>query len=245
MYERTGRYYALFGPKAVTTDAEERFLRHWARGRERALDLGAGLCGPATMLARLGLDVLAFEPSPILGALALDRLGRVSDEGGNVTLVEGDTATFAEPFTADLLLMRSVWMLLDDAQRKLAIEALKRHCAPGARLIVDARTAALFWADKGGSDEERRIGHTLFRRSNRYARLADGSTQVHWIVEVERFCRRVDRVEESFTVRADSADDLSRDLSAEGFAIEQLYAAYDLDAPYAAGSEMIFAVASG
>jgi hypothetical protein len=63
MYEQTGRFYAFFGPHAVVTDEEKRFFAHWSTGCRRALDLGAGLCGPASTLAQLGLEVLAFEPS--------------------------------------------------------------------------------------------------------------------------------------------------------------------------------------
>ena len=244
MYEQTGRYYALFGPSAVTTTAEEEFLRYWVSGRKCALDFGAGLCGPAIALARIGLEVVAFEPSRTLGMLALDRLAQARDGTKNVTLIEGDPANFAEPFTADLVLMRSVWMLLDDAERTTAMDALRRHCAPGARLIMDARTAALPWADHRGTDEERQIGHTVYRRSTRYARLPSSATQVHWTVDIERFGRHLDRVEERFTVRADSDDGLRTALAVAGFTIEQLYAGYDLDAPYAPDAEMIVVVAA-
>ena len=160
MYEQTGRYYALFGPKAVVDEAEMAFFRHWANGRRRALDFGAGLGGPALQLASLGLDVLAFEPSPVLAALALDRLGRADPSNGTVTLVEGASDAFDEPFAADLLLMRSVWMLLDDAQRATALRTLRRHSAPGAVLVIDARTETLRWADDPGPHvEDKRIGH--------------------------------------------------------------------------------------
>jgi hypothetical protein len=244
MYEQTGRYYALFGPKAVVDEAETAFFRHWAQGRRRALDFGAGLCGPAMHLASLGLEVLAFEPSPLLSALALDRLSGAAPLDGSVTLVEGDSAPFSEPFAADLLLMRSVWMLLDNAQRRTALATLRRHAAPGAVLVIDARTAALSWADDPGPhDEEKRIGANRYRRSTRYGRRPDGATDVHWTVEVERFGRTIEQVEERFTVRADSADDLRRQLAAAGFRAERLYSGYDLSRAYAPGEAMIVCAA--
>jgi Methyltransferase domain len=244
MYERTGRYYALFGPKAVVEEAETTFFRHWTQGRRKALDFGAGLCAPAMHLASLGLDVLAFEPSPVLAALALDRLSRAPPETGRVTLVEGDSAALSEPFAADLLLMRSVWMLLDDAQRAASLAALRRHAAPGAVLVMDARTDALTWAhDPGPHHEERRVGHTVYRRSTRYSRRTDGATGVHWTVTVERFGRTLEQAEESFVVRADTADGLSRELAAAGFRVERLYSAYDLARAYEPGQAMIVAAA--
>jgi len=244
MYESTGRYYALFGPKAVTTSAEEAFFRHWAAGRSRALDLGAGLCGPATALARLGLDVLAVEPSPVLAALAVDRLGRGTEAEQHVTLADGEIASLNEPFHADLILLRSVWMLIDDAARRVALDAARRHAAPGALLIVDARTAALDWADRGaGPEEEKKIGHTVFRRRTRYTRLPDGGTEVHWVVDVERFGRHVESAEETFVVRADTLGGLGGDLRGAGFTVEHAYPAYDLEAPLTDAAAMLVVVA--
>ena len=245
MYEKTGRYYALFGPAAQTTPAEEAFFRHYGQGRSRALDLGAGLCGPATLLAKLGLDVLAVEPSPTVAALALDRLGRASADAPKVTLVEGDVSALDEPFQADLVLLRSVWMLLDDEARAVALDAVRRHCAPDALLVVDARTRALDWADRPGPQEQRSVGHTVYRRRARYARRANGDTEVHWVVEAERFGRLIDVAEESFLVRADTLVGLSEDLRRAGFVVERAFAAYDLQVPFAEPSAMLVAVARG
>jgi hypothetical protein len=138
MYEQTGRYYAFFGPHAAVTGEEKRFLDHCSAGCRRAVDFGAGLCGPASALAHLGLEVLAFEPSPILASLAMDRLNRGDEIERSITLIEGTPANFTEPFAADLILMRSVLMLLNDTERATALDAVARHGAAGARLIVDA-----------------------------------------------------------------------------------------------------------
>lgn len=243
MYEQTGSYYALFGPQAAVTAAEERFFAHWIEGRRKALDLGAGLCGPATMLARMGLEVLAFEPEPALAVLALDRLGRGDEFARRVTLVEGSVEEFAEPFAADVILLRSVLMLLDDSKRAAALEAARRHAAADARLIVDVRTAALPWAEQGSAIEEKRIGHTLFRRMTDYERDASGATLVHWKVDAERFGRSQQLARESFRVRADTPQDLEQLLQRSGFAIEQLYGGYDLDLPYTDSSAMLVAIA--
>jgi len=79
MYEKTGRYYALFGPKAVTTSAEIGFFRHWSAGCSRALDLGAGLCGPATALARIGLDVLGLREDLRSAGFGIERAYQAYD----------------------------------------------------------------------------------------------------------------------------------------------------------------------
>ena len=229
MYEATGQYYALFGPQAGVSDAERAFLAHLAAGRQRALDFGAGLCAPAMALAAIGLEVLAFEPSPTLVPLALDRLGRADDAiARRITLVGGAVEDLNEPFDADLLLMRSVWMLLDDRQRGAALAALLRHAAPDAMLIVDARTAALSWADAPEAYDERVIGATRYRRSTRYERRA-GGTHVHWTIEIERFGKTVGRCEEAFFVRADTLSGLAEALRCGGFAIERSFGGYDLD----------------
>jgi hypothetical protein len=243
MYEQSGRYYALFGPSATVTPEETRFLAHWAKGCHRALDFGGGLCGPASTLARLGLEVMAFEPSPILAALAMDRLNRGDDSERAITLVEGAPEEFAEPFAADLILMRSVLMLLDERQRAIALDAVARHAAPGARLIVDARTSALPWSRQPPLVEERHLGLTTYRRRTDYARLDDDATGVHWTIEAERFGRTHAVAEERFTVRADDVDGLRRLLSAHGFAVEQVHGGYDFDCPFGSDDAMIVVVA--
>jgi Methyltransferase domain len=243
MYEQTGRYYAFFGPQAVVTAEEKRFLAHWSAGCRRALDLGAGLCGPASALAELGLEVLAFEPSPTLASLAMDRLNRGGETERSITLVEGPPANFSEPFTADVILMRSVLMLLNDTDRATTLRAAARHSAAGTRMIVDVRTAALPWCEQGHLEEERRLGSTTYRRRTRYTREENSATRAHWTVEAERFGRRETLAEESFLVRADTADELRQRLAAHGFEVEHLYGSYDIDRAYSEGDAMIVAVA--
>ena len=243
MYEKTGRYYAFFGPHAVVTPEEERFFAHWAAGRRHALDLGAGLGGPATMLARLGLEVLAFEPSPVLAGLAMDRLGRGDEAARSVTLVEGPVAALSEPFRADLILVRSVLMLLDDDARVEVLAAAARHAVSGALLVLDARTSALNWAEKGDQTEERTLGSTVYRRVTRYKREGDGSTTVDCSVFSMLYGTTRSLGEESFRIRADTAEGLRRLLSSHGFAIEQMYGSYDLSRPYQPGEPMIVVAA--
>ncbi|MDB6157756.1 MAG: hypothetical protein JWO04_1462 [Gammaproteobacteria bacterium] len=127
MYEQTGRYYAFFGPHATITPVEEKFLAHWSNGKHHALDFGAGLCGSALLLARFGMEVFAFEPSPLIAALAMDRLNREGDLARSITLLEGPTEALGESFEADFILMRSVFMLLNSDQREAALEAVFRH----------------------------------------------------------------------------------------------------------------------
>jgi len=243
MYEETGRYYAFFGPHAVVTPEEKQFFGHWTAGCRRVIDFGAGLCGPASTLAHLGLEVLAFEPSPILAALAMDRLNRGDDFDRSITLIEGAPETFAAQFSADLILMRSVVMLLNNADRTTALQAAAKHIAPGARLILDVRTTALPWIAQGHLEEERRLGSTIYRRLTHYTRAGEGATLVHWTVEAERCgCTRV-LADERFVVRADTVGGLRELLGAAGFEIEKVYGAYDINRPYADGEEMIVAVA--
>jgi len=243
MYEQTGRYYAFFGPHATITPDEERFLAYWAKGRQRALDFGAGLCAGALLLARLGLEVFAFEPSPLLAALAMDRLNRDNDLARSITLLEGRTELLDESFQADFILMRSVFMLLNSGEREAALEAVRRHSAPGARMVIDVRTSALPWADQGVLHEERHLGGTLYRRHTRYFRQVDGSTRVHWEVEGERAGRTFQIAEEDFTVQADTVDGLNNLLSAKDFEVEQIYGAYDINRGHAQGDAMLVAVA--
>jgi SAM-dependent methyltransferase len=243
MYEQTGRYYAFFGPAAQVSAGEHRFFEHWTTGRRRAMDIGAGLCGPAALLARLGLDVLAVEPSPELAALAMDRLHRGDDTDRSITLIEGPVESVSEPFEADVILLRSVLMLLDDEQRHIALAAARRHAAPGALLICDVRTATLAWADEKEKLEERHLGHTCYRRSTRYSRDSAGSTRVEWLVEAQRFGQKREVAREKFEVRADTEQGLRRLLGCFGFEVRQLYGAYDLERHYEADNPLIVAVA--
>ena len=243
MYEQTGRYYAFFGPHATITPEEERFLAHWSNGKHRALDFGAGLCGSAMLLARLGLEVCAFEPSPLLATLAMDRLNRESDVARSITLLEGRAEALEGFSEADFVLMRSVFMLLKGEEREAALEAVYGHSVPGARMVIDVRTSALPWAEQGTLHEERHLGRTLYRRNTRYTRQVDGSTRVHWEVEGERSGRTFQIAQEDFTVQADTVNGLKDLLSAKGFEIEHTFGAYDIDRPYAQGDAMIVAVA--
>jgi SAM-dependent methyltransferase len=243
MYEQTGRYYAFFGPHATITPDEEKFLAYWSNGKRRALDFGAGLCGSALLLARFGLEVFAFEPSPLVAALAMDRLNREGDLARSITLLEGRTEALAESLDADFILMRSVFMLLNNDERGAALEAVCRHSAPGARMVIDVRTSTLPWAEQGTLHEERHLGQTLYRRHTRYTRQVDGSTRVHWEVEGERLGRTFHIGEEDFTVQADTVDGLRNLLSAKGFEVEQIYGAYDIGRAHAEGDAMLIAVA--
>lgn len=243
MYEQTGRFYAFFGPHATITPDEEKFLAYWSNGKHRALDFGAGLCASAMLLARLGLEVFAFEPSPLLAALAMDRLNRDSDLARSITLLEGRTELLDESFEADFILMRSVFMLLNSDERGAALEAVCRHSAPGARMVIDVRTSTLPWADQRALHEERHLGRTLYRRHTRYTRQPDGSTRVRWEVEGERSGRIFHIGEEDFTVQADTVNGLKNLLSDKGFEVAQIYGAYDIDRPHAEGDPMLVAVA--
>jgi SAM-dependent methyltransferase len=243
MYEQTGRYYAFFGPHATITPEEEKFLAYWSSGKHRVLDFGAGLCASALLLARFGLEVVAFEPSPLLAALAMDRLNRDSDLARSITLLEGRTDLLQESFEADFVLMRSVFMLLNSDERGEALEAVWRHSAPGARIVIDVRTLTLPWAEKGALHDERHLGRTLYRRHTRYTRQLDGSTRVHWEVEGERWGRTFHVAEEDFMVQADTVDGLKNLLSTKGFEVEQVYGAYDIDRPHVEGDAMLVAVA--
>jgi len=244
MYEQTGRYYAFFGPSATVTPEEEAFFVHWTAGCSKALDIGAGLCVPASMLVAMGLEVMAFEPSPVIAALAMDRLNRGDDSARSVTLVEGDVETFNEPFKADFILMRSVLMLLNDTERHAALAAAVRHAQKGARLIMDVRTVALSWLGKGGGTEERALGATTFRRHTKYIRGEDGATVTQWSVDAERYGRTTRVAEERFTVRADTMESVQHLLGEYDFCIEKYYGGYDLDKPCADGDEVLIVVAT-
>jgi len=191
----------------------------------------------------LGLEVFAFEPSPMLAALAMDRLNRDSDLARSITLLEGPTELLDESFEADFILMRSVLMLLSSDQRGAALDAVCRHSAPGARMVIDVRTSTLPWAEQAALHEERQLGRTSYRRDTQYARQAGGSTRVHWEVESERAGRVFHIAEEDFTVQADTVNGLKNLLSAKGFEVEQVYGAYDIDRPYVEGDSMLVAVA--
>jgi hypothetical protein len=243
MYDQTGRYYAFFGPHAVVTPEEKEFLAHWTTGRRRVIDFGAGLCGPASVLAHLGLEVLAFEPSPILATLAIDRLNRGDDLDRSITVIEGAPESFAENFVADVILMRSVLMLLNDAERRTAIRAAASHVTSGARLIVDARTTALSWIAKSNFVEERKLGAATYRRRTNYTPGDNGATNVHWSVEVERLGRTTNLAAEQFVVRADTPDGIRDLLTSGGFVVEKYFGAYDMNRPYLDGAEMLVTVA--
>ena len=173
----------------------------------------------------------------------MDRLNRGDDLDRSITLIEGAPEPFTTQFTADLILMRSVVMLLNNADRATALQAAANHVAPGARLILDARTRALSWIARGNLEEERRLGSTTYRRRTDYTRADEGATHVHWTVEAERFGHKRALADEHFVVRADTVEGLRELLASAGFEVEMTYGAYDINRPYSDGEEMIVAVA--
>ena len=110
-------------------------------------------------------------------------------------------------------------------------------------MVIDVRTSTLPWAEQETAQEERHLGRTLYRRHTRYTRQADGSTRVHWEVEGERSGRQFHVGQEDFTVHADAAGGLRDLLASNGFEVEQMYGAYDIDRPYVEGDSMLVAVA--
>jgi hypothetical protein len=120
-------------------------------------------------------------------------------------------------------------MLLNDSERAAALDAVVRHALAGARLVVDVRTAHLPWAERAPVEDERRLGHTVYRRTVTYSRTPACSTLVHWATHVERFGREISIAEEEFIVRADTVDSLRALLGARGFKVETLYGEYDLE----------------
>jgi hypothetical protein len=243
MHDHPARYHALFGPDAPVTQAEREFLEYWTTEQHRALDYGAGLCGPARVLSQLGLDVFAYEPSPIIAAVALDRLNRKTVLGKGVTLLEGSPETLSETVAADFILIRGVFMLLNDEERRMALDAVSRHSVHGARLILDVRTAALPWAEQGGLIDEKRVGHATYTRHISYIRDSDQSTRVTCKVTSTKFGKTTLVAQEEFRVRADSPDHLRDCLAQNGFHIDRMYGAYDLAEPYTEGAHMIVCVA--
>jgi hypothetical protein len=134
-------------------------------------------------------------------------------------------------------------MLLNDSDRAAALDAVVRHALPGARLVVDVRTAHLPWADRGPIEDERNLGRTVYRRKVTYSRTQECSTLVHWVTDVEQFGRVVSTAEEEFIVRSDTVDSLRELLGARGFKVEFLYGEYDLEHALRADDAVIVAVA--
>ena len=97
-------------------------------GALRVLDYGCGKARLAQHLARLGADVVAYDPDPKLRG----RLTSISG-AGFTTVFTAEAALAAGPY--DLVVCRRVACLLDDAQIEALLTDLRSSVAPGGRVL--------------------------------------------------------------------------------------------------------------
>lgn len=101
------------------------------------LEIGVGTGRLAFCLAAVGLDVVGLDSSlPMLRALQRKRAQ--VDAPGAVHAIAADVRSFAlrRQFPLALIPFRAFLYLLTAADRRRALRAIRRHLAPGGRLIM-------------------------------------------------------------------------------------------------------------
>jgi SAM-dependent methyltransferase len=149
-YERSARYYDLFGAKD-----DGAFLAELAaRLGGPALVAGAGTGREALALADAGLEVVAFDASAAMLAVAADKVA-AQKLAPRVRLVRADARRFTFRRGFPLLVALNLFdHFVAEGDAAAALRNLKAHLTPGGRAVVNAGTPA--WRPKANPAVEAR-----------------------------------------------------------------------------------------
>jgi SAM-dependent methyltransferase len=104
----------------------------------RVLEIGAGTGRDAAALAQRGYQVLAVEPTAELRREGQRLHSDAGFEWFDDGLPELDRV-LARRERFDLILLTAVWMHLDEAERQIGMERLRRLVAPSGRIVLSLR----------------------------------------------------------------------------------------------------------
>lgn len=104
------------------------------------IEVACGTGRVSWALARAGIDVMGFDLSRAMLARAeAKRAAESPDTAARVEFAHGDMRTVDLGRRAPLVIVpfRAFQHLLEPADQRQALEALRRHLAPGGRLVID------------------------------------------------------------------------------------------------------------
>jgi SAM-dependent methyltransferase len=229
-YERSARYYDLFGAK----DDGDFLAELAARCGGPALVAGAGTAREALVLADAGLEVVAFDASAAMLAVAA---GKVTARklACRVRLVQADCRRFSFRRRFPLVVALNVFdHFVADGDAAAALRNVKGHLAPGGRAALNANTPA--WRPSVDPTEETRtLGN---RRVTRRVKFAPTTRRNVYAVElwfdVFRRDQLVERHLEKSEARLFRPDEVRRLAASAGLTVEGTYSDF-AGTPFKAG----------
>ena len=111
----------------------------------RVLDIGCGTGIITHAIAAKGHTVVGADPSPGMLAVA-----RSKPNAGRIRWVESKAQSLDLGETFDLIIMtgHAFQTLVEDADIAAAAAAMKRHLAPGGRVVFESRNPAIDWPSR-------------------------------------------------------------------------------------------------
>ncbi|MFF1279598.1 SAM-dependent methyltransferase [Streptomyces sp. NPDC058299] len=216
-----------FYSKLVTLAGQDTdwFVGHAPRSAVTVLDLCCGGGRTAVAFARSGRRVTAVDRSA-LQITAAEKHAAEAGLAGQVDWVKADVTTLDLKRTFDVIVIAGLSLTLFDREARAALlGVVRRHLAPGGRLLLD-HTPTL--PDEPATEQVltlpvalgRRHGFVLLgaqrvpsegrQRTNMYAEIVDskGGTERHLT---------------GFTFRVGSSDDLARELAHYGLVVHETH----------------------
>lgn len=230
-YERSARFYDLFGAK----DDGDFLAEMAARCGGPALVAAAGTGREALVLADAGLDVVAFDASAAMLAVAAEKVAS-RKLGGRVRLVRADCRRFSFRRRFPLVAALNVFdHFVADADAAAALRNVKNHLAPGGRAALNAGTPA--WRPHANPAEETRpLGDG--RRVTRGVKFAPATRRNVYAVELWFDVSRGDQLVERHLERSDARlfrpDEVRRLAAGAGLTPDGLYSDF-AGTPFKAG----------
>ncbi len=229
-YERSARYYDLFGAR----DDGDFLAELAARCGGPALVAGAGTAREALVLADAGLEVVAFDASAAMLAVAA---GKVTARklACRVRLVQADCRRFSFRRRFPLVVALNVFdHFVADGDAAAALRNVKGHLAPGGRAALNANTP-VWLPSVDPTEETRTLGN---RRVTRRAKFAPTTRRNVYAVElwfdVFRRDQLVERHLEKSEARLFRPDEVRRLAASAGLTVEVTYSDF-AGTPFKAG----------
>ena len=103
------------------------------------LELGCGTARVALPMAEAGLDVVGLDSSSAMLGAARRKMQRLAGRGGSLSLVQGDMRQFSlyQRFNLVIIPFRGFLSLLAVEDQMRTLDKVKRHLAPGGKLIFN------------------------------------------------------------------------------------------------------------
>jgi SAM-dependent methyltransferase len=220
------------------------------RCRSPVLELGCGTGRVVLHLARAGFEVTGLDVSPVMLAVAREKLARAGLAEG-VRLVEADLCDFAldRRFAMAILAINTFMHFLTVADQVRVLENARRHLKPGGFLVIDLPCADRSLLLETG--ERLSINHVLTDPNTGRTILKLVTATVDLATQTQRLTLAYDetdgggvvhRTTASFVVRYFFRYEMELLLDKAGFALEALYGSYGFD-PYEDDSERMIFVA--